>query len=546
MAEFPSDLPIPALSIEIGSLVASALAKITSFLGSASRFADLQTRLTHHTEHKVKQASFVQCIGMQKPLRLDAIYQSTRLRVAGSADELIAFPSTDTLTLNHDCIVFASPGHGKTIFLHRAFLHLATNPKVIPVLITLRYAEDQELMRMLIAMIAEHLDEWKDELRKKKLTPRDSTPPLPADRKSRLILLVDGYDELDSEERSALSSDLRQFSGLGVGHYILTCRSHYDIIDLIATHYSISPFSEKEAIAFSSEFLGAFGVETPAAQFIEELRDHGFADFVTNPLLLTLTCILKTGALKTLPRTSLGLIRRALDLLTFRWDEQRGIARESRLPLDGEDRIRCLMQIAFDSQDLAMSEGKVFASIDSFLKRYQGPRVNPSALLAELTQWYGVLVPAGNSQWVFVHKTLHDFLAARYWVESGQFTLRNMKKFDSRGAYACCLIPDATAFLRKALIRSADISGVIECLYNRPAFNERDIARIMMKHYEKFSSYIIPKDGVTVNEQVFHNWAPAASDQLLSAVMQIANSGNSEIHKNLCDTVAAEMELRGR
>jgi hypothetical protein len=59
--------------------------------------------------------------------------------------------------------------------------------------------------------------------------------------------------------------------------------------------------------------------------------------------MLALVCILKAGPMPSLPKNTVGLLRRAIDTLTFRWDESKGISREASVQLDGDERVRLLM-----------------------------------------------------------------------------------------------------------------------------------------------------------------------------------------------------------
>ena len=83
---------------------------------------------------------------------------------------------------------------------------------------------------------------------------------------------------------------------------------------------------------------------------IGELVERGLGDLLTHPLLLALACIVKSGPMSLSSRSVLGLIERAVDTLSFRWDEGKGISREARLPLDGKDRIKCLTRVAFGTK----------------------------------------------------------------------------------------------------------------------------------------------------------------------------------------------------
>ena len=68
----------------------------------------------------------------------------------------------------------------------------------------------------------------------------------------------------------------------------------------------------------------------------------------------------------------------------------------------------------------------------------------------ETARFYGILVPCEGG-WEFVHRTLHDFLAAQYWVETGEFARVTSYEWNARTAYAACRMHDSTRILEAAL-----------------------------------------------------------------------------------------------
>ena len=62
-----------------------------------------------------------------------------------------------------------------------------------------------------------------------------------------------------------------------------------------------------------------------------------------------------------------------------------------------------------------------------------------------------VLVPTDGVAWTFVHRTIHEYLAARMMVESGNFTPYEARRNWRRAQYAACFMPDASNFICQAL-----------------------------------------------------------------------------------------------
>jgi hypothetical protein len=159
---------------------------------------------------------------------------------------------------------------------------------------------------------------------------------------------VDGYDETTEKQRQLVSKSLMLFSSLSIGSFYLTCRSHYHAYDLKCQHLELGPFDRLDAERFIDAYSEAYGFEINAKALLKELDDHRLGEFAIHPLMLTMVCILKSGPSQEIPRRAIGLLRRAIDTLTFRWDEAKRVHRSSAIPLDGEERVRCLMRIAFD------------------------------------------------------------------------------------------------------------------------------------------------------------------------------------------------------
>ena len=252
----------------------------------------------------------------------------------------------------------------------------------------------------------------------------------------------------------------------------------------MAERFEVAPFSISDSERFVDAFSSAIGGDIDGKRFCEELTKRGFQDFIGHPLMLILACVLKTGPLKSIPSNSLGLIRRALDTLTFRWDEPKGLARDSASPVDGEVRQRCLMRVAYESTRMPVGTELVEAQLRKQLLLEQCEGVDTRRLLDEMARWYGILVSTASGEWEFVHKALHDYLAARYWVESGAFNPAILETWTTRASYAACLLPDATNAICCSLRLSGGLTGFLECLHNRAAFEGSVVARALHRSFK--------------------------------------------------------------
>ena len=495
------------ISIELGSLANYLEDRTRRMFGKDADTLDWLNRLQRRGKIGLEQAGWVQCVGMEKPIRIDQIYQPIDLE--GNYDGAVSNTRgrTNVFTLlkqEKDAVIFAGPGRGKTTLLNWLLLTLLRANENTPLLFLLRTEKAVEDLSELVQRLA---------------TGQKTGIP----RGDRIILLVDGYDEIDEIQRKAVSDALAQFRSLGIGNFCLTCRTFYDVYELKVSHYRLSAFSYDDSFKFVSAFADCYGCDIDAKRLLETLKSRGLWDFATHPLMLTLICMLKTSTLPELPQNSLHLLKRAFDTLTFRWDEQKGVRRKSRLAVDGEDRVSCLMRIAYQMNGLISTQEQVEAYARYFLKLLQRKiHIDPRQLLQEIAQWYGVLVPADGDKWQFAHRSIHDYLAARFLTEIGNFDPSKERVSNSRAAYAVCLSHDGTKGMKLALERTRDLHAFTECLYNKVPFDAAEVSQSVLTHFRKYRPFIHQQSGRWLTVETDQDFCSLASDKLLMELIATA------------------------
>ncbi len=482
------------ISIDFGSALPYLEDKIRALFGHDVASVEARSFIDRHVKVALREASFVQIVGMRKPVRIDDVYQPTRLQALYDAEA--PYDVAHLLANRESAVIFGGPGRGKTMLMRYLFARLAQRPEYAPILFTLRRENAVEDLRRFVEILASG---------RRKV---HST--------SRLVLLVDGFDEIATMARESVVDALRRFSALEVGSFYLTCRAHYAVDDVAAFHHVIAPFTREDSVGFVNAFARAYGAAIDAERLIRELEARGFRSFASHPLMLALVCILKSGPVPDLPASPVRLLRRAVDTLTFRWDHAKGIQRESHLDLDGEDRVRCLMAVAYAMMDLAGPVQSVEQSVRRYLKLLHRQDIPAEQLLEELAKWYGILVPISDDRWTFVHKTLHDFLAARYWIESGRFSLQAVQVWNSRVAYAAALMPDATDIMVAALSSAERVPVFAEALSCGAVFHRKKVSDAIMRYFQAFPNrWSIARKGTDVSISTRDDFFPAAGDELL-------------------------------
>jgi len=472
------------ITLDVGAAYPLIEQRVLALFGKdyASKEESRWLKALHDTATKV--SSSVQCIGMHKPIPFSSIYQPTRVVVKKSANdrsnEVFAHQdsvsrsivladhftehSIDVVQLlakQSDSIIFAGPGWGKTTFLHHLFRSALGDPKILPVLILLRRDHAVDDLERLVSSL--------EEILKKKGLPR-------------FLLLVDGYDEVPVVERKRVSEALLRYQASDHGPFILTCRDHYQIIALQADVLRIDKFTKQDKYRFVASFLKSFGSTLDAVAVVDDFETHGFSEFLSHPLLLALACIVRTDSSSVQPRSALKLLEQAMDVLRYRWDAEKGIQREALTPLDGKDRLQVLKRMAFaaKSPHLPRSRAEGLAGQQLALMAYN--KVDSHQVLLETAQFYGIFVPSDNG-WEFVHRTLHDFLAAQYWVETGEFAKLARFEWTARTAYAACFLHDSTHVIEAALAVSDSGPAINEILCNLPAYDRKRVYSALVEYF---------------------------------------------------------------
>lgn len=470
------------------------------------------------------QTASVHCVGMRNPLPFSNVYQPTRLLVGQDSGEFSddsyawgdrvsqsilrgrAF-NRDSITVeeflrrDQDALIRGGPGWGKTTFLHHIFRSTLKRDDFLPVLISLRRPNAVDDLERYVEACSR--------IQKKQ-------------HRACTLLLVDGYDEVNIDQRRRVSEALLRFQSHGAGKFYLTCRDYYQVSQLNAPEVRLEAFTREDQIRFVRVFLSEFSVIRQDAEVVvSQLEDRGFAEFLAHPLLLTLACIVRTTSTSVQPRSVLRLLERALDVLCFEWDEQKLIDRQPTTALDGHDRVRILKHIAYRAKSPFVKRQRAEEIATRQLTLLGLDRINPREALLETARFYGILVPAEDG-YDFVHRTIHDFLAAKQWVESGEFARERIYEWNARTGYAACLIEDATTVLKEALAAPDGLPAATEIIGNYASFDNRAVTDALIAYFSA-NDRVLQYERRSQSE-ASSKYAPRITGQFESDFVRLANS----------------------
>ncbi|MBM0255527.1 RelA/SpoT family protein [Micromonospora sp. 4G55] len=264
--------------------------------------------------------------------------------------------------------------------------------------------------------------------------------PIPT---GRWLVLVDGLDEImDSRKRQQVLSILRTRHDVDDAHrFVIATRPGTAISDAgegtwLPLHYELLPFDKEQRHQFVQAWLTRAEISHPdeaAAQFVRELRRLGLEDLASNPLMATMLCqLFVANPQRRLPAGRSRIFHEFVQLLRDRHysDADGGVRHQLRRALQrygagaeqaGERLIArgdmLIGRLAADRLDDDMTPA--IDKLEQWTAELRGSAVPEAVwreLLADYLRGSGVVV-ARADDYVFLHQTIQEYLAAQYVPE---------------------------------------------------------------------------------------------------------------------------------
>lgn len=327
--------------------------------------------------------------------------------------------------------VLGKPGSGKTTFLQHLALQcdrgeFAANR--VPIFITLRdFADESQAGFSLLNYIQAEF-----------LTSEISTPSILETLlcQGRVLLLLDGLDEVLDRDRNAVLKEIRRFSEKYQKNLLVAAsRTAAKMFKLKGFRdVEIAPFTQAQITAFALKWFAAFTQENSqdepesSVQFIQKLslpENWQFRQLAVTPLFLHLACWVFHRQEK-FPSKRAEFYKQCLDLLLVKWDEARGVQRdevyrEFLLP----QKLRLLSQIAA----MTFEQGHYFFKqrvIERHISNYIRDLPNASTQLEELQLDSEVVLKAIELQHGLLTERARGIFSFSYLAFQEYFTARKI------------------------------------------------------------------------------------------------------------------------
>lgn len=255
----------------------------------------------------------------------------------------------------------------------------------------------------------------------------------------RLLLLLDGLDEVLHLDNNAVLKEIRRFSEkYSKNLFVVTCRTAAKTFNLRRfTDVEIAPFTQSQIVAFAQKWFAVFTKKNTeddldmAVQFVEKLdlpENLPFRRLAVTPLFLHLACWVFHRQEK-FPSKRAEFYKHCLDLLLGKWDEIRGIERDEvyrgfLLP----QKLKLMSQIAaatFEQGDYFFEQQAAEQYIGDFISNLPNAPTEPEELqhdseviLKAIELQHGLLAERVRGIFSFSSLTFQEYFTARQIVAS--------------------------------------------------------------------------------------------------------------------------------
>ena len=325
------------------------------------------------TETLVSDVALKQALQTNQPLTM-------YLQEGGRPEDLRPLAALEAAALERRMVLLGEPGSGKTTFANRLCLALAREdwtrlerwPQAmrdrLPILVILRdfvyWLDDQAGSP---EPSAKMLDDYlRYDLHRHNLGFAERLI-LDALNEGRTLVVLDGLDEVPPRRRETVLETVDTFAeNYEQAKILVTCRvasyesSQWQLPKQHFAEFKLSSFNETKISAFIDSWYDEIAERRrdkprtleQAVKLKYAVRRRDLARLAPNPLLLTVMALVHTED-KYLPEHRALLYQRAVDILLWRWEDQRDIPGERlrdklrEIDANSTDLLRLLRKLAF-------------------------------------------------------------------------------------------------------------------------------------------------------------------------------------------------------
>jgi hypothetical protein len=267
---------------------------------------------------------------------------------------------------------------------------------------------------------------------------------------SGALLLIDGIDELDPDERNDVESEIQDLIHLlPNGKLIMTARSGSLTRAFEAVRrVQLLPLDLGQQRQVANLWLGEDGI-----RFFDELNRTPYADLAERPLFLVrLLLIFRRD--RSLPPQPCDVYERFIRLLLEDWDRERDINRQSRYANFGPDqKLRFLAALShyllIEAHRVAFHRRELERAYVVVCEKFHLPELQAEQVAQEIVSHTGVIVQAGFDRYEFSHLSLQEYLCAHHLLRDPLKSMlhRYLATYPAPLAIAATMSSNPSAFM---------------------------------------------------------------------------------------------------
>lgn len=388
-------------------------------------------------EHSYERYSIINTLAFKERVKkLKDIYIPLSLRLSENsrdkkAIQINAYPK-ELLDKYQRVLITDTAGMGKSTLMKRMFLDVIDNKHGIPFFVELRRISSTNDILNEISVQLGGLDNKFDSDLLTRLF-----------REGGNIFFFDGYDEIPSQQKSFVTSNIQEFvSKVPDNKFILTSRPEEELAGLgNFQEFRIKELKKEE----SYELLRKYDNQGNISKLlINKLKSGNYtmiSDFLKNPLLVTLLFV-AFDYKQTIPLKKHIFYRQVFDAYFDSHDLSKGdgYVHEKKSKLDIDDFDKVMRRIGFEClrrQQIEFTKDELLNIVDTAKANFPSLSFTSMGLLSDLLKAVPLFCQDGV-YYKWVHKSLQEYFAAEFIYKDSKSNqdailskLYNSKKIDS-------------------------------------------------------------------------------------------------------------------
>ncbi|HEY9619453.1 MAG TPA: NACHT domain-containing NTPase [Crinalium sp.] len=427
----------------------------------------LVRRVKLQRQHKIQdQCGTLQLLNLSHPVKIDDLYINVniledipsqqwleladlqRFTPQGGSSQLGTVSQTQmagvkAVEIYSKLRVLGKPGAGKTTFLQHLAIRcnqgsFAANR--VPIFVSLRDFADDSRAADELSLLSYIFDEFRTS------SISDSSVLETLLQEGRVLLLLDGLDEVLEQDCKAVVNEIRRLSEKYQQNlFVVTCRTAAKTLNLRRfTDVEIAPFTHDQIVAFAQKWFTTL-TKTPfqagqaqANQFVQQLsllENISIRSLAVTPLFLHLACWMFHHQGK-FPTKRAEFYKQCLELLLSKWDETKGIERDEMyhgllLP----QKLKLLSQIAtvtfeqghyfFERQSIEQQIGDYIRDLPNAAIEPEELQLDSEEILKAIELQHGILAERAQGIFSFGDQIFQEYFTARRIVASQNLQASN-------------------------------------------------------------------------------------------------------------------------